>query len=1139
MRRIKLYPTPPRLAVELAAPRQVAQDCNRCAQSDGRKRVLMPEVFEAPGPKLLVVGDRPGRAEDMEGRPFVGTASAKLRPLVRRWWDGGIVLDSGIRCLGKSETTDRDVLACRGHLAETLKEVRPDRVLLLGAEAALSFVGRRVQPLNARKTYTWLWNDGNPVPVFFLLNPRDCGHNRFLWRYFEEDLKWALKATVQEPWHLSAEASVVETPEDGATAAAALREADSFAFDLEYAGSKWGPDFKLLDLSAAPVGGREVFVWGEKALLDAAVFAPLRALLEDPAAPKGGANVKVDQAALKSALGVVVQGVAFDVRLKRKLMDPEATGNLADMAELVGMGGHKREADEALDAVCQRIAVAVARQEKDAAAQTGAFSFLSEIDTEEWQGFDVAKYVDRPKAIAFAFLEPGLRQRYAARDALSTARIESRLSLDVVRSPERQAVLDGVVMPAAVAIQRVEEWGVPYDAQAGILFGDMARQARDEAYEKVQQYALGGSVLNVDSPPQLARVLYDELGLNPPLKTEGGAPSTGEEALSILRGQHPLPGYILEYRHHQKLLGYSEDWPRYVDSDGRIRPSIHLDGARSGRTSCLAQWSEVLTSTGLKPISSVLPGDLVWTHRGRWRRVTARIRQGVRDVVDVFLAGGYILTCTSDHKVLTSEGSWRPIEELARERWDEVGVGRSESAGGPCSVPQLRAAELYGDCQEAGDDDPERLLGLEAPTLGRRKAGAEVGALLGIEAREPESNVGEEGGGAPQLDWPMRRRVRVLDVHVEGQAEVRPPRRTDGSSGVGGAPGLGDRPPHRREQEAQRAGEPRAGDGRRSPADPLPPGQGLSLSEIEEVLDRGSLEVFDLTVEEDESFQACGVFVHNCSNPNLQNLPRADDADGKRARDCFRAPHGKVLVQLDYSQLELRIAALLSQDDVMADLFKSGVDFHLGTAKLICKLAWNIEPEQVTKVHRTGAKAFNFGIAYGKTDRSLAAELGIDEARASAIRAAIFGKFVKYGQWTREAVAFARAAGGCWTIWEGRKARWRPLWRIGDDSDEGRHAASNARNGAINSPIQGTSSDFCVASIARVVSRIEAGDIDAELVLPIHDSIMLVAPKKTWKEAALAARHEMLNFPWATDFVPLEVDVEMGASWGSLEKAKL
>lgn len=865
MRQLPLYPDPPRLAVELAHPRVVDPVCNRCALGEGRKHILLPERFDAPGEMLLVVGDHPGRAEDAEGRPFVGAASAKVRPLLRRLWPGSIVLDNAVRCVGAKPATEKDIDGCRCHLAATLAEVKPDRVLLLGEVAAFAFLGRSVRPLNARKTYTWLWNSNgdDPVPVFVLLHPRDCGRNRFLWKYLEEDMAWALRARLQPPV-FGATASLIETPEDSATAVAELLRYDSFAFDLEYAGEKWGPDFRVLELSAAGVGGKESFVWGEKQLKDETVFAPLRALLEDASAPKGGANVKVDQAALKSALGCVVRGIAFDVRLQRKLLDPEATGNLEDMAELVGMGGHKAEAEEALGEVCRRIAQGAARKALEAsnrlAGRQRGFAFADELDDETWQGFDIQKYVGEPKAIAFAFLEPDLRKRYAARDALSTAKLESRLSLELARHPEQAAVWEKVVLPAAVAIQRVEEWGVPFDISSAELMRQMALKSRAEAYEKVQKYARGDEPLNVDSAPQLARVLYDELGLHAPFKTESGAPSTAEEALSVLKAQHPLPGYILEYRHHQKLVGYAEDWLLRVSPDGRIRPSIHLDGARSGRTSA--------------------------------------------------------------------------------------------------------------------------------------------------------------------------------------------------------------------------------------------------------------------------------------SNPNLQNLPRATDPDGKRARDCFRAPPGKVLVELDYSQLELRIAALLSRDDVMAELFKSGVDFHLGTAKLICELAWNISQEQVTDAHRTGAKAFNFGIAYGKTDRSLAAELGIDEDRAATVRAAIFGKFIKYGRWTVGAVASARSTGGCWTIWEGQRARWRPLWRIGDDSEEGRHAASNAKNGSINSPIQGTASEFCVCSIARVVTRIDAGEIDAELVLPVHDSLMLVAPKDTWQEAARAARHEMMNYPWATDFVPLEVDVKVGERWGSMEKVK-
>jgi DNA polymerase-1 len=277
----------------------------------------------------------------------------------------------------------------------------------------------------------------------------------------------------------------------------------------------------------------------------------------------------------------------------------------------------------------------------------------------------------------------------------------------------------------------------------------------------------------------------------------------------------------------------------------------------------------------------------------------------------------------------------------------------------------------------------------------------------------------------------------------------------------------------------------------------------------------------------------------SCSDPNLQNIPRADTDDGKRARDCFVAPRGHVLVQLDYSQLELRMAAWISDDTAMADLFRSGVDFHLGTAKLISKVAWGIEPENVTKLHRTGAKEYNFGLAYGKTDGTMANALGITLTQAAAIRQAIFGKFVRYGKWMKAVTAEALATGGCWTYWEGERARWRPLWRIADDREEARGQQITAKNGAVNSPIQGTASELCVASITKVVNLIDAGQMDAQLVLPVHDSLMLVAPEKSWRDVALAAREQMMSYPWVTSRVPLEVDVEVGTKWGSLEKQKL
>ncbi len=822
------------------------------------KCVVPPEASGGEGPLLLVVGEAPGRAEDSEGRPFVGPTGTKLRGLVRKHWQGRVVLDHAVKCApGKREILEEHVKACRPLLAATLQSAPPDRVLALGDAAVFSVLGREVNLLNSRRGYAWLDVGDRRVPVFWALSPRKAAPNRFLWRFVEEDIAWALKAELPPPKHLDAICQLVSSPEESLAAVEELRGDEGFAFDLEWAGHLFSPGLRVLCLSGHPLGSDgPTWVWDEQALNDPAIFAPLRAVLEDPEVPKGGSNVKADQHALVTWAGLRVKGITFDTRLQRKLLEPDATANLEDMQELVGMGGGKEEMEKALAQIELRIAKMVANGKKST-TQAG-FGFGDAVDAAARLGFNVEKYASNPRAIAYAFVEKKMLHRYNARDSRSTARLERLFSLRLQRSPERQRIWDGVVLPAATAIQRVEEWGVPFDAQAGEFFGQMHQRQADDALVRVRKYRAD---LNLQSPQQIADLLFRELGLRSSFESDGGQDSTSEAALSVIAGDHPVVGDILAFRHHQRLADYSTDWKANIRADGRIHPSIHLDGARSGRTSC--------------------------------------------------------------------------------------------------------------------------------------------------------------------------------------------------------------------------------------------------------------------------------------SNPNLQNIPRADSEDGKRARDCFVAPKGYVLVELDYSQLELRVAAYMSRDKVMSDLFRSGVDFHLGTAKLISMLAWHVAPENVTDAHRTGAKAFNFGLAYGKTDRTLAADLGISEEQASRIRAALFGQFKNFGQWTKDSIAYARTHGGVWTVWEDQNARWRPLWNIADDSDAGKWKQNTARNGAINSPIQGTASEFCVSSIAKIVRLIERGVIDAQLVLPIHDSIMLVAPEKTWKDAALAARAEMVSYPWCTEHVPLAVDCKVGTKWGSLEKVKL
>lgn len=1187
MEQFVLYPTPQKLVVERTSPEGYCDDCKKCGlrtvrqKEDGttvQANVVRPEIALGEASTLLVVGEGPGEHEDAQKRPFCGRTGAKVRPLLRKWWKGTIVLDNGTKCYpgsgeAKKEITETYLEACRPYLAQTVKDAKPDRIVAFGAAAIYALTGRNVSPLNSRRGYTWLWNDGEPVPVIFVLHPSAGLRNRFLWKFFEEDIRWALTAHIPKPKHLRPDyfASVVTTPADVAQAVQDLCGGEGFAFDCETAGHLWNPGFRILTTAAAPLGRDVVWVWDEEGMNDPARFEPFARVLEDAEVPKGGSNVKYDQHCMWWTKKVRVRGIKFDTRLERKLLDPDARGNLEDMAELVGMGEHKGEAKQALVLIERRIKEMAEKERQRRQSKQGGFDFADRVDTSARLGFDVEKYAGNPKAIAYAFMDRDKLLRYVCRDALTTARLASLYSLQLHRSPERQRIWDKVVLPGAVAIQRVEEWGVPYDVQAGSLFQQLAQQGLDGAMAQCQKYG----ELNPDSPQQIARLLYDQLKLDAPYKTETGQPSTEEDALLQLKSEHSLPGFILEYRHYKKLVEYVAEWEGCVRSDGRVHPSIHTDGARSGRTSCIRKGTLVDVARDVSrfpkgvPIEQVRFGDLAYCYDSGGRLVLRRVLRAWRAgrkcaLVRVKWRGqghrheGY-LDLTPEHRVRLTTGKWREAGDLqpgdrvyALARGEVDGYARLWPTGAEEISREHRFIyeQMYGKAPEHVhhingnklDNRPENLAGLGASEhlrLHGEQTSAEVRAARSesmqrmwregcLSARVGSSNGRWLGLPASYVEWLLRENAWAVSKaakaggydfnsfkgHVERAGfDLEELKRWNREG--------------RREQILEGAAHARTA--RLS--------NNHEVVAVEHLTERD--DVYDLTVEGEECFIAGELLVHNCSDPNLQNIPRADTEDGKRARDCFVAPHGKVLIELDYSQLELRIAALLSQDRAMADLFRSGVDFHLGTAKLICKLAWGIPPEQVTKVHRTGAKAFNFGLAYGKTDRTLARELGIPVEAAAAIRAAIFGAFINFGRWSKTALSYAKANGGCWTEWEGQRARWRPLWRIADESEEGSHAASTARNGSINSPIQGTASDFCVSSIVRLVNLIEAGKMDAEVILPIHDSIMLLCPEKTWKETAQAAREQMVSYPWATSFVPLEVDCKAGTRWGSMETVEL
>lgn len=272
------------------------------------------------------------------------------------------------------------------------------------------------------------------------------------------------------------------------------------------------------------------------------------------------------------------------------------------------------------------------------------------------------------------------------------------------------------------------------------------------------------------------------------------------------------------------------------------------------------------------------------------------------------------------------------------------------------------------------------------------------------------------------------------------------------------------------------------------------------------------------------------------SDPNMQNIPSRSPLLAKMVKNIFVASPGHRLVQIDYSQLEYRIAALLSGDQVMQQVYRDGLDLHRRTAELISEAAWGIkratmegyDKDQI-KPYRSAAKSVNFGTLYGLGVGTLAKDLGISKAKAQKLVDSIMGQFTDLDRWVKKQIGHARQYGYVHTYFDGKPARWRPLWNI-DGKDDG--AASSARNSAINSPVQGSAADYMTRSLNEIVDWILADGIDAKVVCTVHDSVILEIVEDEVEDVTATVVDIMES--WYSGTVPLVADVEVGPKWGKL-----
>lgn len=253
------------------------------------------------------------------------------------------------------------------------------------------------------------------------------------------------------------------------------------------------------------------------------------------------------------------------------------------------------------------------------------------------------------------------------------------------------------------------------------------------------------------------------------------------------------------------------------------------------------------------------------------------------------------------------------------------------------------------------------------------------------------------------------------------------------------------------------------------------------------------------------------------SDPNLQNIPVRTD-DGKEIRKCFIPEDGCLFFSADYSQIELRIMAHLSEDENMMEAFREGHDIHRATAAKI----WHVDIDKVTDAQRKKAKQANFGIIYGITTYGLAQRMDIPNGEAKELIEGYFRTFPKVQAYMEHAKEVARAKGYAETLFHRRRY-------LADINSRNATVRGFAERNAINAPIQGTEADIIKVAMVRIWERFKKEGIRSKMILQVHDELNFSVYPEEREQVESIVIEEMQNaYPLN---VPLIADAGWGKNW--------
>ena len=252
-------------------------------------------------------------------------------------------------------------------------------------------------------------------------------------------------------------------------------------------------------------------------------------------------------------------------------------------------------------------------------------------------------------------------------------------------------------------------------------------------------------------------------------------------------------------------------------------------------------------------------------------------------------------------------------------------------------------------------------------------------------------------------------------------------------------------------------------------------------------------------------------------NPNLQNIP-IRTLRGQQIRGAFVATEGKKIISADYSQIELRLIAEISDETNMIQAFQNGEDIHASTASKL----FGIPLEEVTKTQRSQAKTVNFGIVYGQSAFALAEQTGLSRSEAKQMIDAYYETYPKLKEWMAEQVHKARKIGYVETVL-GRKRHLK------DINSNNFVVRGHAERNAVNAPIQGSAADIIKIAMINIDRKLEEENLETKMLLQVHDELLFESPVEEVPTATELIRIQMES-AFETK-VPLVVEVGVGKNW--------